>query len=459
MKTIVDEMGNSIIDPSEEGIGAVELVDVVEDKDVKSKRLTDFEVADKVERDWGCPLAFHAGELWSFSLERGWSVASSELLNLCNKIRGGETSRTVFKILTSRFTTPDIENSQETATYWKRESGEWRPFYVDTNQVVFSDGVLDLATNTFQKTDKQVIFGPRITVPYTGMEERCEEFEEMLEYALPDETVRKYLQKLCSLILQPHTILRGQIVFWGIPHSGKTTLATAIGCAPAGLVGASFLTEERIVTGKFASTVLANKFANISNDSEFTKRWESWMKSYTSGTVTVEPKFHKLTSLPATAKMISTCNQMQKMSDDSGASEQRYRVFEFCKAIAETGDTGQSTKMKPEYWTKPDRRAGIIGWMLRGLRMALAEGIKEPESMTASKKSAISESNPLYEWIFNNLKRDVEGFISTNDILERIPDDIEMVTPHSIVAIVKRVWGASKGRKGSKRGFKGLSLI
>lgn len=426
------------------------------------KRPSDFCLAEQAVNDWKRPLAFHAGELWSFTLERGWEVVTDRVLALCNKLRGQETSKSVFSILTNQLKTPNMEHVQVTSTYWKRVGGvwdgEWQPFPVSSDEVVFSNGVLNLKTNKFQKMDKQVVFGPRITIPYQNMKETCQEFEDMLEFALPDGEIRNYLQKICATILQPHQTLRSQIVFWGVPHSGKTTLATAIGCAPAGLVGVTFMTESRIVSDKFASTPLINKFANVSNDSEFTKKWESWMKSYTSGTVTVEPKFHKPTSLPATAKMISTCNEMQKMSDSSGASEQRYRIFEFRKPVVETGDIGQTDRMQPSYWCVDERRKGIVGWLLRGLKKAIKEGISEPACMKKSKRDAISNSDPLFDWIHNSLELNVNSFMTTTEIVDAIPSDIEGATAQRVGPMMERVWGLKKGRLKGERGFKGIAL-
>ena len=452
----VDEQGNLLSIPE-----AIEASDEEQAKN-PTKRPSDFNLAKQVVEAWGKPIAFHAGEAWSFTIERGWEVFTNKILALCNKLRGQETSKTVFAILCNQLRTPDMQHVQETSTYWLRDGGvwdgDWVPFNVSSSGVVFANGILDLVSNVFTELHSSVIFGPRITVPYTGMGETCTEFEKLLENGIPDEETRKYFQKICSLVMQPHVILRGQIVLWGVPYSGKTTIATAISCAPAGLVGASFLTESRIVADKFASTPLINKFANVSNDSEFTKKWEHWMKSYTSGTVVVEPKFHKLTSLPATAKMISTCNQMQRIQDTSGASEQRYRIFEFRNPLVDTGETSQSDKMCPAYWCDPERRKGIIGWMLRGLRMALAEGILEPSSMKQSKHDAISEADPLYRWVKEELETCPGNFISTTDMVAKLPEDVEKNTPQHIGPMVERIWKVKKTRQKGKRGFAGLAF-
>ena len=453
----LDEMGNAIVLPPKPG----EVEDKKEGKK-KKKGKGDYQLAQEAVQQWQKPLAFHGGEMWSFTPATGWEVKSNEFLSFCNQLRGKETSKSVYKIVACKLATPDLSNAQEVSTYWERIGGlwdgEWRALKVSSDEIVFSNGILNLTENKFYKLHSRIIFGPRVTIPYTGMNERCEEFENMVERALPPEEA-EYFQKICSLILQPQTLLRGQIVLYGQKHSGKTTIATAISCAPAGMVGASFITEERLVKNQHSSTPLINKFSNVSNDSEFTPKWEAFMKSYTSGTMVVEPKFHKSVSLPVTAKIISTCNEMQRLKDNSGAAEQRFKVFAFTKPISETGKIEQTKYMQPSYWCDPARRAGIVGWMLRGLKKALKEGILEPESMKAKKKSAISNSDPLYLWVLLNLRRGA-GFLSTKEILEHIPVD-EMdtaITARILNPMIKRVWEVKSSRVKGVRGFKDLEF-
>ncbi len=457
----MDIMGNAVIKA-----GATKAEKLVKQSSKKAsgknKKKNDYNVAIQAVEQWGKPLAWHAGELWSFTPERGWEVVTTSMLALCNKLRGCNTENSVFKVLTNQLATPSMEHVQEATTYLRRVGGvwdgHWEPYHVTANEVVFADGVLNLDTPEFTRMPDSIIFGPRVTVPFGGMDVRCKEFEELVTYAIPDNVERAYFQKICSLILQPHVVLRGQIVLWGTKHSGKTTLATAIACAPAGLVGSTFVTEDRLVHDKFASTPLINKFANVSNDSEFTSKWEAFMKSYTSGTMVVEPKFHKSVSLPVTAKIISTCNEMQRLKDLSGAAEQRYKVFEFRKPIADTGRTDQTERMTPTYWCKPERRAGIICWLLQGLRRALVEGISEPAELIAKKKTALAGNDPVYAWVYDAFEAVPGAFIASDDIINKIPVDElgNAATPQKVLPMLGRIWGAVRSRQKGVRGYSGI---
>jgi len=470
MKT--DAQGNVILEPSAPIAGAktkTKKRSAGSGTGQKTERKNDYEIAAGVVEEWGKPLAFHGGEMWSFTQAEGWLVVTNQILSLANKRRGMSTEKSVFQIICTQLATPDLSTVSTASTYWERVGGvwggRWEPFRLNSNQVALSNGILTVHAGgelEFEPTEHRIIFGPRVTIPFDlehGIDMECPEFERMVEYALPDLAERNYLQELSGLILQPHVLLRGQVVFWGEKHSGKTTLATALACAPAGLVGASFIAEDRIVYDKWAATPLTNKFANVSNDSDFTRKWESWMKQYTSGMFTVEPKFHRPTSMPTTAKLISTCNEFQTLTDESGAAEQRYRVFQFTKAVAETGRSEQTEFMKPEYWCAPERRAGIVGWMLRGLARVVEHGLVEPKSLTLKKKMAIGEANPAYHWLSENLSKKIGAFVTAADIQSAMASDsLAPVTDKVIAALIKRIFGVTAGRCQGRRGYSGLSL-
>lgn len=454
MQTRTDADGNTIIVPTP---GAKPKKRATASSSSKSN---DAMVAQKAIEKWGKPLAFHAGQLWSYTPELGWIACTDQFQNLCNELRGGNTERTVMKIIEARFRIPDLEQCEEHSTYWEFENGVWEPFPITHTQVLFANGLLDLSDMSFVPTNQRTIFGPRVSVPFdaeTSFDKRCNEFDELLAYALPDVEQREYLQKLCGLILQPHTILRGQLVFIGVPHSGKTTIATAIATAPGGVRGQSTVNEKRLTKDKWATTMLANKFASVSNDSGFTAQWEEFMKEYTSGTYTIEPKYGKPVTAPTTAKLISTCNEMQKVMDPSGAAEMRYHIFRFENPIAQTHKALQSQFMTASYWAKPERRAGIVAWLLEGLIQGLENGIEEPESMKQTKREALHEANPTMEFISTQLVADPEAFLETSTLAEAMGESDKGIL-QVIPKFIKRIWGISKGRSGGKRGYPGLRL-
>ena len=458
MKTIVDDFGNQIM------VVDAQAPKATKKKRVSRKKASDYDMAQMVLEAWGKPMAFHGGEMWSFDPATGWTVASEHILSLANQMKGCNTKSTVWEILVNQHKTPSCDTHPNPSTYWERVRNRWEPFPVNSNQVLFANGILTINPTgiEFEPTEERAIFGPRITIPFDDdlFDQHCSEFEDLIDFALPEPEHRVYLQKLCSLILQPHVLLRGQVVFWGVPHSGKSTLATAIGMAPGGLTGASYQSEKRLTKDKWATISLLNKFINVSNDSDFSPSWESFMKDYTTGMVSVEPKFHKPTSLPATAKLFTTCNEFQKLKDMSGAAQQRYRVFEFTKPIPESATANQSEKMTPGYWCDESRRVGVLAWLLRGLELTLSEGLLEPKSLQAVKQRAVGEGNPAIAWLSDNVEPAENEFLPSSAIAEgMLSDNIEPLHGPVLAKFMFRMFGVQPTKEKRVRGYKNVKLI
>ncbi len=461
MQIMTDEFGNDIAVPaptSEKKKGKKKTA-------AKSDRRNDYQIAQEVVGMWGKPLAFHAGLFWSYTPEKGWEACSEAFLALCNEVKGCNARMSIFEIVANQVKTPDAANEAEPTTYYERVdgmwAGKWIPMKVASSEIVFANGILDISTMKFSPIKHRIIYGPRISLPFdakTSLTEADLEFEKMIENALDNEEEREYLQKLCSLILQPHVIFRGQIILWGVPHSGKSTIATAIACAPAGALGASAVSEERLLKDKWAACLLVNKFCNVSNDSEQTKKWEAWLKNYTTGMFTAEPKFHAPTAIATTAKLISTCNQIQQVSDLSGATEQRFRVFRFLHPLPETHAIDQTKYMTPAYWSDPARRRGVLGWLLRGAKLAMDEGIQEPASMKQAKSEAMSDASEVHAFVREELWRgEPTDFLETSEILDRL-QGCGMMELKQLPKIIERIWGVTKSRNENKRGYFGLKL-
>ena len=460
MQVSVDEFGNRrvVVEPGDSEPD--ESVTPAPRSKVKKKE-SDFDIAQQAIDLWGRPLAYQADKFWSYDPEDGWQVCTDELMNLCNELRGSYTEKTVMKIIASKFRLPDLELVTEQATYWELVENSWEPFPVKPTEVVFSNGILDIDTMEFTPTAERIIFGPRISIPFdpkTTFKAGCREFEALVEYALPDKDTRNYLQEICGLILQPHVVFRGQIVFYGITHTGKSTLATAIATAPAGVLGQTAVTEARIVSDKWAPTMLLNRFACVSHDSKITDKWESWMKGYTSGSFTIEPKFGRPVTAPATAKIITTCNEFQKLMDASGAAELRYRIFKFQNQIAESTSHSQSKYMTSSYWGDMTRRKGVLGWMLRGLFRVIKNGLVESDELKKIKREIISEAHPILDFVSTEIQEKEGEFLETGAIMDALNIDPKGREAQQLPKFIYRIWKTKKVRYKGKRGYKNLKL-
>ena len=340
--------------------------------------------------------------------------------------------------------------------YWERRGGawdgEWLPAHLSLDEILFSDGVYNIKTEEHTPIGSRTIFGPMLLSPYAtegGDAPNCNEFEQLVELIIPDKSIREYFQESMGTILQPHAQSRAHYVLWGKPHTGKTTVATALACAPAGMLGASFETEYALCHSQWAPCALVNMFANVSNDSATTPKWEPWMKSYTSGVLTVEQKYRKRDTVLTTAKLISTCNELQPYTDASGASAMRLIPFRFDVVIPATDYPNQANKMRADYWSQPARRAGVVEWLLQGLiRLRTRGKLLTPTAYKRDKESALSEANPIEQWLRENLEQSDEGWIATEEIIRRI--DLGDTSVRSFQMQLSKYMGRLFGARKSK---------
>lgn len=417
-------------------------------KDTKS-------IVEKVKRfvgGYGANLAAQGGSFFA-ETSHGWVDVTDEVKNRAHAFLGKNAYRDFMPVLSDYLKVPEVFSCVRATIYHERIMGpkglEWRPFNLSASQIMLTDGIYDVLTDELIPFGGRVIYGPRVSMPWlTENDEptRCLEFEEMIERALPNPEIRRHFQEVMSCVLQPHVVLRGQIILWGPPGSAKTTIATALGCAPAGAMGLSFISEAELVKSKWAAGGLLNKFANISDDSPVVKGWPGWIKSYTSGNLRMEMKYVHPFRAAATAKMISTCNELQDASDASGAMVDRMFPFRFQQRVTGKWDT---EKMTVEYWSEPERREGIVNWLLDGLiRLRTRGDFDVPVQWEEDKQTAVCLADPLEAWLRDNIESG-EGEILREDIVSRMPTNIGggRSMDMKLVEYMKRLFGSEAIRK------------
>ena len=412
-------------------------------------------IVEKIKRfvgGYGANLAAQGGSFFAETVQ-GWVDVTDEVRNRAHAFLGKNAHRDFMPVLTDYLKVPEVFSCVKATIYHERIMGtrglEWRPFHLSPSQIMLTDGIYDVLTDELIPFAGRVIYGPRVSMPWlTENDEpaRCEEFEQMVARALPNPEIRRHFQEVLSCVLQPHVVLRGQIILWGPPGSAKTTIATAIGCAPSGAMGLSFISEAELVKSKWAAGGLLNRFCNISDDSPVVKGWPGWIKSYTSGNLRMEMKYVHPFRAAATAKMISTCNELQDAADASGAMVDRMFPFRFEQRVAGKWDT---EKMTVEYWSEPERREGIVNWLLDGLiRLRTRGDFDVPAAWEEDKQIAVCLADPLEAWLRDNIEHG-EGEILRSDLISRMPANVESgrSTDMKLVGYFKRLFGSDVIRK------------
>lgn len=358
-------------------------------------------------------------------------------------------------------------------------NNHWEPITMTPTAVVFSDGVLELKDHKF-KTWEELgyrVFGPRIMLKFSDVKAakptaKFNEFISTLETVMPDKEARVYFQKAMSRVIQPHVNIKRAIFIQGPSGSRKTTVATAILCAPAGVGGISIEAVDALAEDKHASANLIGKFANLSDDPEGkSSKWVSWFKRYTgSSMMRGETKYVQSKNYATTAKLVICCNRLPQMGDSSDAVWARLCVFNFqrdgeLQKMFET-DTSENHKLHTEYWSDHDTRCAIVSWLLRGLELVQEEGMVAPKSVKEWNKAAAGDADPVRCMLEDTYELGGEDdFVPTQDIRAMLDQIGKMPSDTTIKGYVKTLFGlepsrgsvkSDNGLKEQLRGYKGL---
>lgn len=431
----------------------------------KAKKASDLEVARSVVENWPNHLAFVGGKayqlvLYDHNAIEGWVECTSALRAAVVEAKGNWADG-VWKIIESRLQIPDAFAFDNPPSFWERSSNHkwessWLPLYPTLNEVVFCDCIKDVKTGEERAISDKVIWGPLITMsclkllePENLDFEHETPFQTLLKNSFGEGDNGELFQELMSTILQPHRIIRRQIVLYGVPHSGKTSLATAICCAPSGQRGLSTAQDAQLVRDKWCTTMLLGKFANLSDDSAQTPHWVPFLKQYTSGRMICEPKGISPFSAVPTAKLISTCNDLPDLADGSGAAGDRFYPFEFTKRLKEMPDLNQERFMHAAYWSQLRQRKEVLRWLWAGLERLIQRGeFKYPKGYQEKREELRGQADPIEGDLKQVIKKSAEGFIPTHEILQRYPS----LTSQKVSAYMLRLFPGCKATKRTKNG-------
>lgn len=423
----------------------------------RKKGDSDVALAKAVVEEFPSPLAVAGGSFWRFSVERGWEICDEDVHCAAHEKLGRNADNALIPIIKARLTMPRLERTTEAPVYMERIGGrwdgKWHPLVLTDTQLLYTDGIYDVVTEDWIPTEGRIIYGPQISLQWTqesGEAPDITEIENFVASRIPDPEIRRHFQEVVACILQPHMVFRGQIVLWGPPLCGKTSLANMLVCAPAGALGVSRQLESALATSKWASNQLVNCFANLSDDSRRVTQWTEFVKSYTSGMFTVEPKFGKPVSAVATAKLISTCNEMQDTSDASGAMVDRLMPFRIENRIEGRQDYRYMT---PQYWCRPEVRTMVVEWMLQGLTRLRKRGdFAPPQAWVTQKAEAVATGDVFEGWLVEHLEAGSgTEMVKKSDILARLPKEAygnatNRAVEMRLAEYLKRLFGSEKDR-------------
>ena len=343
-------------------------------------------------------------------------------------------------------------------------NNHWEPIAIPSTAVVFSDGVFDFETSVF-KTWAELqykMYGPRIMTPFAEAKNakptaKFEEFKQTLALVMPDKEARDYFQKIMGRLLQPHVNIKKAVFIQGPSGSRKTTIATAIMCAMAGVGGFAIEPIDDLAENRFSQANLIGRFANLSDDPDGkADKWVGWFKRYTGSSI-MRGEFKKVQAknYPITAKLVVCCNRMPRMGDASDAVWSRLCVFNFertgeLQSAFET-ESSDNDKLHAEYWSDPDTRAAILGWLMDGLSKAISGGMAPPESVRTWNRQAAGDAD-VYRKLLEETydKGEAEDFIPTSELRAALEQVGPPPSDTTIALYMKTLFASAPDRKSVK---------
>jgi hypothetical protein len=361
-------------------------------------------------------------------------------------------------------------------------NSHWEPVNMAPSCIVFTDGVLDLSTDTFKQWGEigHCLYGPKVMLPYATVHTapstpKFEEFLGTLKLVLPDIEARRYFQKMMGSILRPHVNIKKALFIQGPAGSRKSTVATAILCAPAGVGGFSIEEIDTLANKAFRQSNLIGRWANLSDDPDGrADKWVGWFKRYTGSSImTGEFKYHQSRNYPITAKLVVCCNAIPKMGDSSDAVWSRLCVFRFDRTgemeSQFSDDTADNTKLNAEYWCDVDTRAAMCRWLLEGVRDGLLNGMTAPAVVKQWNSVACGEADPVRAFLLDEYtKGEKSDFVPYSEIRATLESAGHVISSVHVAHYLRTLFNCETDRKSCKdrdgaamtvRGYSGIRKV
>lgn len=267
------------------------------------------------------------------------------------------------------------------------------------------NGTLDLRTGElrdYRRTDLIT----KITPTSYDSNARDERWELFVKQIMPDDEVRRYVQKALGYSLLGTGVEGGFFLPYGDTHTGKTTLLEAVKSALGDYVVAmdveTLTGDKRHRDGGRARPDIVRLFgARLVISTEVpggVKLDEALVKKLTGGDSLWARNGYEFTGIekPATFVIWLGSNYRPTVTDEDDAIWQRVRQVPFKEQ--HTGAARDQT-LQPYLKESPDAQAAVLTWLVQGVTAYHAEGLEAPNAVVTLTEDYRREMNPLTRWV------------------------------------------------------------
>jgi putative DNA primase/helicase len=323
------------------------------------------------------------------------------------------------------------------------------------------NGIVDLRTGTFREARREDCITKRAGTAFDAGA-RCPNWEAFLKRVLPEDVIA-YLQRVAGYILTGSTAEEVFWVMWGSGSNGKSTvretLFALLGDYAVGADASLLVVAKQGGATPELARLHGCRLVTINETKENDQLNAARMKYITSHDVITARSLYEapFDFAPSHKTILTTNHKLIVRSADEG-TWRRIHFLPFTKKIAEPDRDKQfrERKLLPEL-------AGILNWVLEGLRAYQREGLNPPATVTEATKDYREDMDLVGQWIAARCQRNPESVLSTSalhrdyDTWARDEVGFSMSTIAFGRALVER--GFAKVKADGGRGIRGLELL
>jgi putative DNA primase/helicase len=271
---------------------------------------------------------------------------------------------------------------------------------LDEGRINLKNGILNLETLELEPHSAQRMM-TKIAGTAFEPEATCPQFDSFVERVLPDPGMRSYVQRALGYSLLGEADRRALFLICGPSGTGKSTLMSAMESL-FGDYGTSAPSGTLRATGREGSgpsndlhMLMGRRFVSTSETNEHTAYNEDLIKRLTGRDTISSRRLYQdyVNWSPRCAIWLAT-NHPPRFSSDDDAIWQRAKIVPFHTVLTGQGEI-------PDFAHKVLRNemAGILNWLLEGLRAYREQGLDEPGDVQDMASDVRLQSDPVARFL------------------------------------------------------------
>ena len=344
-----------------------------------------------------------------------------------------------------------------------------KEFDKDPNLLNVENGTIDLRTFTLRPHNPDDFLSKIANVTFDE-NARCDRWERFITEIMQDDSDKaQFVQKALGYSLTGDTSEECFFIFYGsTTRNGKGTTAETI-LHIMGDYGRTAqpetIAQKQTSNGGAPSEDVARlkgaRFVNMSEPDKGLRLNSALVKSMTGGdTITARFLHQNSFEFKPEYKLFINTNHLPRVTDDSIFASGRVKLIPFERHFPEN----EQDKNLKAFFRQPQNRTGILNWLLTGLQLLKAEGLKQPQSVLNATAQYREDSDIIGQFISECLVEKPDN----NTLLKNVHTVYEIwckdngygiLNSHNLSAELKRKGKKVERRTGNKVYLLNYALI